>query len=400
MWCLRPRRRPGPRSDSIGNRRPAGVLRATARIPRSREGGDRLSGLELTLRLVAGVVLTLLNAFFVTSEFALTRARQLPAADYQGSRALRLAWRMTNELEIYLTGCQLGISVTSVLLGVVAEPAVTEVIRPLLGWLPLGEATLRTTAVVVAVVVIQLVHKIWGEQAPTYLGLERPRQVARLTAPVLYAFTKVNKPVIYAGDGLAKATLRLFGIRVTRSWTEDGEGEGEAAAEGEARGGSPRERVLAALSGTSMPPDRQSEVAAAVAIDEIPVRRIATPRDAVVVVDRADAPRDVIAKLRERANTRLPLVDGSLDRYLGNLYVPALLPRLRELRRGEVSLEDVAVAPFTLPADLSVAEAIDRLQAAKQELAVLLDADERAVGVVTVTDAFEAIVGELEDPFD
>jgi len=192
---------------------------------------------ELTIRLVAGVLLTAANAYFVAAEFALTRARQLPEEKYQKYRSTRLAWKMTEKLEIYLTGCQLGISTTSVLLGVVAEPAVTELMLPVTELLGLSEATTRTVSVVLAVILIQLVHKIWGEQAPTYLGVEEPVLVARFTAPGHYVFSKIFYPVIKAGDGLAKWTLRLFGFEISRSWVEaeeEGDEGGGGGDEGDA----------------------------------------------------------------------------------------------------------------------------------------------------------------------
>jgi len=359
--------------------------------------GD-MSWIELIARLVAGVVLTGLNAFFVTTEFALTRAPQLGKDQFQDSKALRIAWKMTEELEIYLTGCQLGISATSVLLGVVAEPAVTELLRPLVAWLPIGETGLQSTSVVLSVVVIQFVHKIWGEQAPTYLGVERPRQVARFTAPVHYWFTKLSYPIIKAGDGIAKATLRLFGVEVTRSWAEE-EAEGDDAPD-DASTASPRERVRQALAGAPMPPDRKEEVGRAAEIDHIAVRRIMTPRDEVRALDTTDDVDALIELLHDRTAVRVPLLEGGdLDRCVGVLHTSVVLSRIDDLRLGDCTLAELAHEPLVLDADLPVAAAIDRLQDSRRELAVL-ESDGRAVGVLTVTDCFESIVGELEDPYD
>ncbi len=133
---------------------------------------------DIAVRLAAGFGLVLVNAFFVTTEFALTRIRQLPAEDFEGSRNLRRAWEMTERLEIYLTGCQLGISVSSILLGVIAEPAFTALLEPLFGAVDWSAGTRHVVAVTLAVVLMNLIHKIWGEQAPTYLGVERPREVS------------------------------------------------------------------------------------------------------------------------------------------------------------------------------------------------------------------------------
>lgn len=361
---------------------------------------------DIAVRLVAGVVLVLVNAFFVTTEFALTRIRQLPAKDFEGSRNLRRAWEMTERLEIYLTGCQLGISVSSILLGVVAEPAFTALLEPLVGALDWSAGTRHVVAVTFAVVLMNLIHKIWGEQAPTYLGVERPREVARYLTPALYWWTKVMYPAIIVGDGLAKWTLRLFGVEITRSWTRDG----DAAAAGEAGDADPSEpedgrfavrqqmlRLLGRVEG--LPGDRRDEIIAALDIGDRSVREIIVPRDHIVAL-RPDDSADRVGRLvAEHPHTRFPLVGEALEDFRGIVYIPALLARFDELRAGTTSLADLAAEPLTLPADLSIAGTIDRLQAARQELALVLDGDE-VVGLVTTTDAFEAIAGELEDPLD
>jgi len=179
--------------------------------------------LELPLRLVGGLLLVGANAFFVAVEFALTRLRQFSPDEFEGDEGLQAAWEMTERLEIHLTGCQLGISASSILLGVVAEPAVTRLLEPLVSPLGLSARTTSVISVVVGVVLINLVHKIWGEQAPTYLGVERPLAVARRLAPTLRIWSSVMDPIIRLGDGLAKATLRPFGVEITRSWTEESE---------------------------------------------------------------------------------------------------------------------------------------------------------------------------------
>lgn len=361
---------------------------------------------ELAIRLVAGVFLIAANAFFVAAEFALTRARQLPEEKYQEYKSTRLAWKMTEELEIYLTGCQLGISTTSVLLGVVAEPAVTELIAPATDLLGLSEGTSRTVSVVVAVIIIQLVHKIWGEQAPTYLGVEKPVLVARFTAPGHYVFSKVFSPIIRAGDGLAKSTLRLFGVEITRSWVEAEEGS-SAGDDEEATGGKRtprstaelRQQVLEVLGRTDMPRDRQREVERAVQIDDIPVRRIMVDRDEVAFLDLEADPADNRRTLAKEPKSRFPLVRGSLDDFVGIVYVHSIFEHLDAFQADELDLSSIASDPLRLPADCPVADAIDTFQEEKQELA-LVEEEGRIVGLLTVTDAVEAIIGELEDPHD
>jgi CBS domain containing-hemolysin-like protein len=367
---------------------------------------------ELLTRLGAGVLLTGANAFFVVTEFALTRLRQFPEERFHDDRRLELAWRMTERLEIYLTGCQLGITSSSILLGVVAEPAVTWLLRP--GWDAVGltGGSAATASVITAVIVINLIHKIWGEQAPTYLGVERPIQVARWTAPIHFWWTRIAYPVIRLGDGVAKLTLRAVGVEMERSWTDAvGEGEeggGEAPTD-EAAGPDAADRPATradlkremgeALVRGGIRPDRRREVMRALEIQRIPVRDIMVPARDVVALEVGSPLDDILARVRGSLHSRFPLVDGDLESYRGTVYVPSILGALTELRTGEARLEDVAAPPLVVEADLPVSALIDFLQAEEQELAVVRE-DGRAVGLVTVTDAVEAIIGDLKDPLD
>lgn len=174
-------------------------------------------------RLIGGVILLLGNGYFVTIEFAMTRVRQFSKEQFQGSSGLRRAWEMTEELEIYLSGCQLGITICSVGLGVVAEPALAIVLEPLIQMVGLetilggASGTHSALSVVVALAVINLLHLIIGEQAPTYLGIERTRLIAGYGGPILYWWTRIFSPVIRLADWSAKAVLSLLGVEITRS---------------------------------------------------------------------------------------------------------------------------------------------------------------------------------------
>lgn len=361
-----------------------------------------MSTLEIVVRILGGVVLTLANAFFVVAEFALTRLRQLDGSEFQDHPSLRRAWKMTDKLEFYLTGCQLGISSTSVLLGIVAEPAVTASIKPLMQLLQVPDRAVPAVSIVVSVVIINLVHKIWGEQAPTYLGVERPKQVAQFTALPLYWWCKIAYPAIYAGDGLAKATLRLIGVEMTRSWTQEGgtsESAGSDPGEEQSYRGL-RRQMGEVLARGGLPDDRQREVIKALEIDEIPVRDIMVPRKEMIAPSIHKSTRENLRIMsHERRFSRFPLVGDQPEDFLGIVYVPDLFRNYDRLRRGEVQLIDLATPPLKVPADLPVSKLIDRFQEENQELA-LVESEGKIVGLVTITEAFETIAGQVDDPFD
>jgi CBS domain containing-hemolysin-like protein len=339
---------------------------------------------------LGGIVLVLANAFFVSIEFALTRLRQYPKEEIEGDKSLSRAWDMTKELEIYLTGCQLGISFTSILFGIVAEPAVTELLRPAVGILGITGGTLSTISVVVGIIIMNLIHKIWGEQAPTYLGVERPKQVARYFATPLYWWVKITKPFILLGDGLAKYTLRLFGVEMTRSWTKEGETESSPA--------SMKGKIVELLKSSDVSEDRREEVVKALEIDEIPVRDIMVPKDEIIFLSE-NQPLSKNLSLIRSGKSRYPLAGKSDKKFKGVIYTSEMLANIEALSSGKMKLEDLCRPGMKVPSEMPVSELIDRFQNENQELALVTD-EGKILGLATLTDAFEAIVGSAEDPLD
>jgi CBS domain containing-hemolysin-like protein len=350
----------------------------------------QMNSLELSLRLVAGVVLILANGFFVTIEFALTRARQYSEEEFVGQgRGLERAWEMTQNLEIYLTSCQVGITASSIAVGIVAEPALAALFAPVF-----GDATVLSfsVSIVLAYLVLNLFHLTHGEQAPTYLGVERAKQVCKYCATPLYWWTRLAWPVIVFGDGAAKWTLSLFGVEMTGAWLETEADVMEGRADLYRRFGSTLEEG-------DLPAERQQEVMNALAVGDIPVDGIMVPREDIVALSTENTPEENFAIIEEHSHSRYPLVGEDLDDFRGVVYLPTVTNRFESLMDGEVDIEDLVASPMTLPAEEEVSDAIDRFQAENQELALIEEGGE-VVGLLTSTDAFEEVMGELDDPID
>src|SRR6056297_2332123 len=228
---------------------------------------------EVALRVAAGVLLILINAYFVAVEFGLTRLRQYPESEMD-TPGLRRAWEMTDDLEFYLTTCQVWISGTSIALGIVAEPGLAALFAPLFESTTFASAGAGS---LLGFFIINMVHLTHGEQTPTYLGVERSKQVAQYGARPLYWFAWLISPLIKFGDRVAKGTLRLFGVEMTGSWTETDEGVLETRAQLRARLGSMMEEV-------ELPEERRQEVLNALDVDEVSVREVMTPADEVVAL--------------------------------------------------------------------------------------------------------------------
>ena len=154
---------------------------------------------EIAVRLLAGLALILANGFFVAIEFALTRARQYAESEFD-EPGLRRAWEMTDDLEIYLTSCQVGITASSIAVGIVAEPALAAIFEPYFQSSALAGVG---AGAAIAFLIINLVHLTHGEQTPTYLGVERSKFVCRYGARPLYWFACLISPIMRVGDSVA-----------------------------------------------------------------------------------------------------------------------------------------------------------------------------------------------------
>ncbi|MFC7323471.1 CNNM domain-containing protein [Halorubrum rutilum] len=343
---------------------------------------------EVVLRVAAGVLLILINAYFVAIEFGLTRLRQYPESEMD-TPGLRRAWGMTDDLEFYLTTCQVWISGTSIALGIVAEPGLAALFAPLFENTALASAGAGS---LLGFFLINMVHLTHGEQTPTYLGVERSKQVANYGSRPLYWFAWLISPLIKVGDWVAKATLGLFGVEMTGSWTEAESEVLETRAELRNRLGSMMEDV-------ELPEERREEVLSALDVDRVTVADVMTPPGDVVSLTTDASVEENLDRIRDTPHTRFPLVGDDPTDFEGIVYAPSIVSRFDELRAGDVTFADIAAPPMTVAADASVSDAYDRFQAESQELAMVVE-DGEIVGLLTATDAMEAVMGQLEDPLD
>jgi CBS domain containing-hemolysin-like protein len=349
-----------------------------------------MNSAEIGLRLVAGVLLILANGFFVAIEFALTRARQFTEDEFvDGDTRLERAWEMTQDLELYLTTCQVGITASSIAVGIVAEPALAALFEPLFAGTTL--ATIGAGALI-AYLIINLVHLTHGEQTPTYLGVERSRTVCRYGAAPLYWFYVLISPLIWLGDKVAKWTLRLFGIEMTGAWLEAEEDAIETRAQ-------LRNRMSSLLERGELTGERHDEVLSALEAGRTEVREVMVDEQDVVYLSTEASVTENLRRVSDTPHTRYPLVGADESELEGVVYVPSVIDRIDDLKAGEVTFGEIAAPPMTVSADTTVSDAIDQFQAERQELALVLSEGE-VVGLLTATDALEAVMGEMEDPLD
>ncbi|PYY22601.1 MAG: HlyC/CorC family transporter [Acidobacteria bacterium] len=352
------------------------------------------------LRILVVVLLVALNAFFVAAEFAIvsvrdTRIQQLIDARRVGARTVQ---RLQQRLDDFLPAVQFGVTLASLALGWIGEPAVAQLLlRPLAG-LPHAVVYAHTGAVIIAFVLITYFHVILGELVPKSLALQRAEQVALSVAGPMDVFITISRPLLHLMTRSANAVLRLFGSRLMRE------------------GGmhSPEELKLILTSSRRLgllPPLQEEIMHRALELENMTVREILVPRQNIFSLPADMTLEDAMARVVEDQHSRIPVYDPALgkEHIVGMLYSKDL-SRFMHLRISararplppEVTLRvrhimrDVLVVPETKP----VIDLLAEFRQRKRHLAIVVDEYGSTVGLVTVEDALEQIVGEIEDEFD
>ena len=198
--------------------------------------------------------------------------------------------------------------------------------------------------------------------------------------------------MIWFGDWVAKATLGLFGVEMTQAWTEAEEEVIETRAD-------LRNRLGSILEEGDLPADRREEVMNAFNIGEQSIRELMVDPDEIVALSTTDDPEENFRKMEERPQTRYPLVGAELTDFRGIVYTPVFVRHREALAAGDIDFAELAAPPMTFSPDVDVSDAIDQFQTENQELGLVIE-DGEVVGLVTVTDLLEAVMGDIEDPLD
>jgi CBS domain containing-hemolysin-like protein len=336
------------------------------------------------------VALLAANGFFVAAEFALVKARgfRIEALAQEGSRAARLTMRIQLRIEPYLAACQLGITMASLGLGWVGEPAVEALLRPLLAPLALHEQTMHTIAFLVGFVVFSALHIVVGEQVPKTLAIRRPEPVSVWIAYPLHAFYLLVYPLNIALNGATAAILAVF--RVEQATHAD------LLSDQELRG-----LITLSQEHGGMEEQKATMLHNLFAFDERLVGRVMIPRGDVVVLEVGAPPADSLAVLRDTQHSRFPVVAGDESRPVGIVLAKDLYAQLLEC--GEAAWEGLAALcrePLVVPETLRVSTLFDTMRAQRAHMALVVDEYGDLVGLVTLEDLIEEIVGDIADETD
>ena len=354
----------------------------------------------LLFNAVAIVVLILANGFFVAAEFALvsirkTQVEQLMAQHRTGARAVR---RLQDHLDEFLPAVQLGVTLCSLALGWIGEPAVAPIVELWFGHLPYASFFAHIAAATLAFLLITYLHVLLGELVPKSLALRKVEEMALAVAGPMDVFIRITRPAVNIMNRSARAVLLLFNAPLVREGTAH----------------SPEEIKLIASTTRRMgllPEFQEALIHRAVEANELSTREIMVPRQRIFSLPADTLIEDASARIVEEQHSRVPVYDPALgpEHIVGVAYSKDLsrLMHFRvasktpgqspfgDLRLGQI-MRDVLFVPETKP----VLDLLEEFKERRRHLAIVVDEYGSTVGLVTVEDALEQVVGEMEDEFD
>jgi len=351
-----------------------------------------LDFLGVAWRLGATLFFVLLNGFFVAAEFALVKVREsrIEQLARDGSRAAPTVQHILRHLDRYLSACQLGITLASLVLGALGEPAVSVLLvaaaaslgLPVAadaGWVPIASIALAFT-------IITMLHMTVGEQAPKMWALRRSESMALATGPTLRAFTFVFGPFIVAINRISNGLLRLIGLPADLGHEASHSAEEIRSI-----------LSLSALAGHIS--EQELELTENVfRLVDLEVRHIVVPRVEVDYLTLEHSLEENLERIRTSGHSRLPLCEIGLDTIVGLVGARDVLGVA--LRGEKPDLRALARPPVFVPDTMALASLLRELQAAREHCAVVLDEHGTAIGLAFREDALEEIVGPLGDEFD
>jgi CBS domain containing-hemolysin-like protein len=348
---------------------------------------------ELTVSILgflAVPLLVLLNAFFVAAEFALVAVRrsrvdEMLSKRRAGAGAVKQA---VEHLDDAIAATQLGITLASLALGWIGEPSLARLIEPVFDFLPAVTAWIatHTLATIVAFTLITFMHVILGELAPKAVALQRPDAVSLWVAQPLLLFAKVMRPFISVMNYLGNGVVRLLGYEpISGSEMVHSVEELSLIIEETRRAG-------------VLPRDQAEYVRN---VFRLPAKRVI---DCMVPLERMDAldlqtpEQRILEKVRDGAHTRMPVYEGNVDNIVGIVNTKDLF-HLFSLR-GMVVLDDALYPPVFVDPERPISEVLRQFRRQRRPMAVVRDANGKTLGLITLEDIVEEIVGEIEDEHD
>lgn len=339
------------------------------------------------LSLVFVAILIVLTSFFVISEFAIVKVRRtrIEYLAREGNKRAKAVLKVLNNLDGYLSACQLGITVTALGIGWLGEPAFAAIIQPIVAEFDLSSAVVHTISIVVAFIVITFLHVVLGELAPKTIAIQKAEAVTLAVAPPLIFFNWIMFPFIWSLNGSANLLVGLFGYKPASE-------SDEALSEEELR--------MTLVNSHKSGEINDSEIAYVNKIfdfDDRMAKEIMVPRNEIVCLFREDSFEENINVMKGERFTRYPIADDDKDRIIGMVNIKGLF---NDDNPSEKNMEKHILPVIHATETTPIKSLLTKMQTEQCHMAIVVDEYGGTAGLVTFEDILEEIVGEIRDEFD
>jgi magnesium and cobalt exporter, CNNM family len=342
------------------------------------------------LLILALLLLIVLNGLFVASEFALVRAREsrLEQLREEGAKGAALAERQHDHIDEYLSACQVGITMASIGIGFLGEPAIARLLEDPLGKV-VSHGVAVTISLIISYVLVTSLHITVGEQVPKIYSIAHAEGTARRLARFLEIFSRSFRPFIVGLNKVSNFLLRRLGV------------DPEIIGDEEASTSEDLKLLIArSQSGGTLDPGEAHMLQGVFHLHEQEARNVMTPIPAVVTVDVSESVEMALRKCVQSGHTRLVVTENhDNDRIRGTVHSNSLA-RLLMNRGPDASIEPLVKEALIIPETKPLDDLLADLQRERASMAVVIDEYGRTAGIVTVEDIIEEIVGEIADETD
>ncbi len=341
--------------------------------------------------LLLAVLLLAANAFYVAAEFALVKARgfRVDAMVEQNRFGARLVQKMLGNIEAYLACCQLGITMASLGLGWVGEPTVSALLHPVLVPLGMSESALHVTSFMVGFLVFSSLHIVVGEQVPKTLAIREPIPVSQWIAYPLQVSFLVLYPLNWLLNAASRSILRLFGAKEGSNQEILTDVEIEGLVEESAEHG-------------KMELGQAEYIHNVFRFGELQVSDVMKHRTEMVTVNADDDPQKIVNAVLASEYTRIPLWRGKPENIIGILHAKDLLRAIRNAddELDKIDILSIMLPPWFVPDIRPLSEQLKAFRRRKTHFALVVDEYGEVMGLVTLEDILEEIVGDISDEHD
>ena len=346
--------------------------------------------LDVGIRLLAVMALVLANGFFVAAEFSIisvrkTRIDQLLA---EGSRMARPVRRALDNPDQFIAATQLGITMASLGLGWIGEPALASLLEPLIGWMParMSAATSHTLAATIAFTIITALHIVLGELAPKTVALQYAEKTALVVAKPTELFLRVFHPFIRALNGMGWAVVRMFGLKAAS-------GHGLVHSEEELK-----MLVTASQEAGVLEEEEEQMLHRVFHFAEFTAAEMMVPRTEMAAIKEDAALPDIVDVIARGRHTSVPVYRGELDNIIGILFVPDLVRAIAS-PPPNFNIAAITREALTVPETMKADQLLRQMRRHRTHQAIVIDEYGGTAGLVTFERVMERIVGQLGGDF-